>query len=279
MLSKIRKVIQLASLVMTNSGRRALNRAVASVRGHEFAMNYSPRPDVMGRPQVAGAASESGGLATYFETHRSGRGIYKWKHYFEIYERHLRRFVGKEVSLCEIGVYSGGSLDMWKEYLGPGCRVYGIDIEKSCEAYADDRTDILIGDQADREFWSTVRKQVPPFDIVIDDGGHEPIQQIITLEEVLPHIARGGVYLCEDVHGINNPLAAYAQGLADVLNWARPFAHAPAENCDVLCDTHEFQRQIESVHFYPFVTVIEKLACESAHLTTAKRGTEWQPFL
>jgi hypothetical protein len=38
--------------------------------------------------------------------------------------------------------------------------------------------------------------------------------------QMLPYLRPGGVYLCEDVHGINNRFAAYAHKLADHINAA-----------------------------------------------------------
>jgi len=52
------------------------------------------------------------------------------------------------------------------------------------------------------------------WDIVIDDGGHRPEQQIVTLEELLPHIRPGGVFLCEDVHDEFNKFMFYINGLS-----------------------------------------------------------------
>lgn len=89
-------------------------------------------------------------LLSYFNSHREGPGIWKWMHYFDIYQRHFSKFVGREVHVLEVGIYSGGSLPMWKEYFGKGCRVYGVDIEEACTAYKDDKIEVFIGDQADR---------------------------------------------------------------------------------------------------------------------------------
>ena len=44
----------------------------------------------------------------YFDAVESGNGIWKWRHYFNIYDRHLRKFKGKEVKVLEFGIYSGG---------------------------------------------------------------------------------------------------------------------------------------------------------------------------
>jgi hypothetical protein len=47
------------------------------------------------------------------------RPIHKWVHYFPIYERHFSGFVNRAATFIEIGVSKGGSLQLWKRYLGP----------------------------------------------------------------------------------------------------------------------------------------------------------------
>src|ERR1019366_716162 len=103
-----------------------------------------------------------------------------------IYERHLQRFVGREIHIVEVGIFSGGSLPMWLEYFRAGGHIYGIDIEEACRAYAGDRIEIHIGDQADPTFWAKFLRGVPRVDVLIDDGGHEAHQQIATLKATLP---------------------------------------------------------------------------------------------
>ena len=100
-------------------------------------------------------------LRTYFDSHKEGRGIWKWNHYFEIYNEHFKKFRGREVHILEIGIYSGGSLEMWKEYFGPKCRIYGVDIQGSCKEYEDDSVKVFIGDQEDREFWTALQEGGP----------------------------------------------------------------------------------------------------------------------
>lgn len=202
-------------------------------------------------------------LLQFFNSHNEGPGIWKWMHYFDIYHRHFSKFVGQDVHIMEIGIYSGGSLQMWKEYFGKNCQVYGIDIEKACRVYESDGIKILIGDQSDRAFWKTVKESVPRVDILIDDGGHHPEHQIISLEEMLPHLSPGGVYLCEDIHGAPNYFASYVSGLAAYINSGR---------------LSSFSSNIDSLHLYPFVVVLEKCDQTRAVLKTEKRGTQWQPF-
>jgi hypothetical protein len=101
----------------------------------------------------------------------------------------------------------------------------------------------------------------------------------VTLEELLPHVALGGVYLCEDVHARFNRFAAYVHGIVDRLNCVHSGTPLPKPNEDSYYDVSPLQRHIHSIHFYPFVTVIEKHESEVERLVSSKRGTEWQPFL
>ena len=98
-------------------------------------------------------------LREYFDSHKTGRGIWKWTHYFEIYHRHFSKFIGREVHVVEVGVFSGGSLDMWKAYFGPRCHVYGVDIEPACKTYEDERTKIFIGRL--RTWWDVWKAEKP----------------------------------------------------------------------------------------------------------------------
>lgn len=215
-------------------------------------------------------------LRAFFDSRTEGRGIWKWLHYFDIYHRHLRKFVGTDLHIVEIGVYSGGSLDMWRDYFGSRARVTGVDIAPECRSYEDERTGIAIGDQADRAFWSAFRTANPAVDVVIDDGGHQPEQQLVTLEEMLPHIRPGGVYICEDVHGRGSHFAAFAHALADNLNESQ---RAPDSSGLPRYRATLFQSAIESITFYPYVVVIEKSRAPRDEFSAPKQGTEWQPFL
>src|SRR5438067_13766465 len=58
------------------------------------------------------ACASANPLRQFFDARSEGRGIWKWLHYFDIYDRHFSRFRGEAVHVLEIGVYSGGSLEM-----------------------------------------------------------------------------------------------------------------------------------------------------------------------
>jgi hypothetical protein len=218
--------------------------------------------------------SEINPLLDYFNAHKEGPGLWKSLHYFDIYHRHFKKFIGRDVNVLEIGIYSGGSLEMWRQYFGKGCHIYGVDIVPACTVYKSDKIDVFIGDQADRNFWKRFKEAVPKIDILIDDGGHDPEQQIITLEEMFPHIQPGGVYLCEDIGSKANSFGGYVSGLACALNAAKK----TVEVFDAPIIPSAFQATANSVIQYPFVTVIEKHEHAFDLFKTEKHGTKWQPY-
>ena len=211
-------------------------------------------------------------LQEYFDSVREGPGVWKWRHYFEIYHRYLARFIGTPVVAVEVGIYSGGSLPMWRSYFGSQSHIVGVDIEPACKQYAAEGISIVIGDQASRSFWSTVRKQFPAVDILIDDGGHAPEQQMVTVEEMLPHLRPGGVYICEDIHGNPNGFASFVAGLQAALHHAEFDGRLGSVSST-------FQRAVAAVHIYPFMVVFEKGSLAGERFVSEKHGTQWQPFL
>lgn len=217
-------------------------------------------------------------LEAYFDANAEGRGIWKWRHYFEAYHRHFAKFIGKEVHVLEIGVFSGGSMQMWKHYFGAGCRVYGIDIREECKAYEDESIRILIGDQGNRQFWKSVREQVPKLDIVIDDGSHFTEHQIVSVEELLSHLRPGGVYAVEDLYTVTNAFHDYAGGLARNLYGWGPAKPGVADPMDGQIP-EPFQRSVGSVHHYPYLTVFEKHETPPVEFSAPRIGRQWLPWV
>jgi 23S rRNA U2552 (ribose-2'-O)-methylase RlmE/FtsJ len=236
--------------------------AARSAQGYRYGQRLAPGNGAVGSPVPAPGP---GALEQYWDAHTEGPGIWKFRHYFEIYERHFSKFVGTDVHVAEIGIFSGGSLPMWRKYFGPQSHIYGIDIQEACRAYQGEGVSVFIGDQGDPAFWNDFRRQVRTLDIVIDDGGHQVDQQITTLEAVLPHLRPGGVYMCEDVGGIHNRFQAYVNGLSR--NLAADFKASP------------FNQVVHSIHHYPFAVVIEKPVAPVERFVDERHGTRWEPFL
>jgi len=199
-------------------------------------------------------------LELYFRNNK-GRLIHKWDHYFEVYDAHFSRFRNKDVTILEIGVSQGGSLQMWKHYFGSKAKIYGIDINPECKGFEEENIKIFIGSQSDRNFLKDVVASIPSIDILIDDGGHFMKQQIISFQELFNHIKEDGVYLCEDCEtsylpeyggGVKRPgsYIEYSKNWIDDINaWYSKEKRLPV---------NERTKSMKSVHFYNGIVVVEK---------------------
>ena len=195
---------------------------------------------------------------------------HKWHHYFKIYDKYFKKFVGKNPKILEIGVSQGGSLEMWNYYFDKECTIYGIDVHPSClivpKLLQSTNIHIEIGDQENRDFWKNYLKNKPKFDIIIDDGGHTMNQQIVTYEELYDHLSDNGVYLCEDVHtsywsdyggGLNEKqtFIEYSKRFIDMINFYHIRNYSSEEE---LIKSQKFRQTTNSIHYYDSIIVLEK---------------------
>jgi hypothetical protein len=165
----------------------------------------------------------------------------------------------------EIGVWHGGSLQMWTRYFGRGARIVGVDIDPRCKAFASESVDIVIGDQSDRAFHAELRRRYPHVDILIDDGGHRMTQQIVTFEELFPHVQPNGVYLCEDLHtsyisdygGGYRKDGTFVERAKSLVDGLHGF-HGGKPLVDPALQADDFTRSAHSLHFYDSIVVVEK---------------------
>ena len=142
-------------------------------------------------------------LTKWFENHKSGRVLFKWTSYLDVYHKLFQKYVGKKVILLEIGVQSGGSIDMWREYFGEGLVYHGIDLSPWPKKHFEDKEHnifIHTGSQEDPVFLRQLALKLGQVDILIDDGGHTMLQQKTTLEHLFDMVASDGVFLTEDIH-------------------------------------------------------------------------------
>jgi len=179
-------------------------------------------------------------FASWYESHLTGRGIWKWNNALAAYQRHLAPMAGQPLKLVEIGVQSGGSIQMWQAVLGAQCHVYGIDINSGVNQFQDAMTTLTIGDQANVAMWQGFYTSVAPqIDGLIDDGGHEPHQMLVTLEQSFDHLTAGGVLAIEDIHG-----ETYVESF---------FVRSTA-----FLGQRGAQGTLGSVHVYPYVLLVTK---------------------
>ena len=171
-----------------------------------------------------------------FEEHRL---ISKWIHYFPIYEKWFSPYRGKKIVFVEVGVFHGGSLQMWKNYFGKSAQIVGVDIDSRCKKFEDEQISIEIGSQDDSDFWAKFKEKYPRVDILLDDGG---------------------LYMCEDCHtsymplyggGLKNPstFIEFTKELIDEINAFFAGKDLPPNYNTV---------NLSGLHFYDSMVIAEK---------------------
>lgn len=208
------------------------------------------------------------------------RLIHKWKHYFPAYERHFSKFVNTDVVFLEIGCGEGGSLQMWKRFLGPYARIVGIDLRPECKEFVEDQIEVRIGDQSDQAFLSEVTSEFGTPDVVLDDGSHMMSHIHATFSVLYPKLPRNGVYLVEDLH------TAYWSEYEGGLRRKESFIESCKDLIDELNADHsrgslaatEFTRTTQSLHFYDSMVVFEKgrHGIKAAPQTGQPRKKNWR---
>ena len=211
-------------------------------------------------------------------THR-GFVMNKWKHYFEIYDRHFARFRDRHITLLEIGVAGGGSLQIWRRYFGPNARIFGLDINPDCKRFESPGTQVLIGNQGDPNFLEHLADEIGPLDILIDDGSHAYNDQLTTFRALFKRIQMDGLYVCEDLCssywgeefgggvGRQGTYIEFLKGLIDELNawfWRE----------QVEAESNAFATCVHGMHFYPSLVVIEKRPTERPLITPVGRSLD-----
>ena len=194
-----------------------------------------------------------------FLTNR-GRVAHKWTHYFPIYEDHFGRYVNRPATLIEIGCGAGGSLQLWKRWLGPLAQIVGIDIMPECQAFEEDQIAVRIGDQSDTGFLDRVLAEFGRPDIVLDDGSHQMAPTRTSFLHFYPRMSPVGVYMVEDLHTCYWPewggglrregtFVEFCKGMIDELN---------ADHAREALAPTAFTRSTLSMHFYDSVVVFER---------------------
>jgi 23S rRNA U2552 (ribose-2'-O)-methylase RlmE/FtsJ len=137
---------------------------------------------------------------TIFKNH-DGFISHKWVQYFYIYDQLFSKYreKNKPITIMEIGVDRGGSLEIWKKYLPEGSKIHGVDINPKCqEIQFSENIYFHLGSAADRRFMEKTFADTE-FDIILDDGSHQCSDVIETFEIMFPKIKNGGIYIVEDL--------------------------------------------------------------------------------
>jgi hypothetical protein len=140
--------------------------------------------------------------------------------YFSAYADLFSHLRNTDSVFIETGVLGGGSLFMWRNWLGPKARIIGIDLNPQAMKWKEHGFEIYIGDQGDPQFWKKTLTTIGHYDALLDDGGHQSFQQIVTLEEAVRYAPNKCVLAIEDTHtSFMNDFKAH--GDLSFLNYAK----------------------------------------------------------
>jgi hypothetical protein len=204
------------------------------------------------------------------------RMLLKMEHYLELYDELLDDWQGRDISFLEIGVYKGGSMPMWQGFLGQGSRLTFLDIDPACAALELPGTRVRIGDQSDPDFLRTIGAEHGPFDLIVDDGGHQMQQQITSFQELWPSLKDRGLYIVEDTHtsywpgfggGFREP-ASFIEFAKDLIDRM----HSWYTEDDAGFPLHPMAREIGGIRVHDSLVVIEKRLKEAPIAIAAQNG-------
>ena len=198
----------------------------------------------------------------------------KYDNYFKIYEDNLKKFVGKKITFIEVGVLNGGSLFMWQKFFGKKARIIGIDFNPEAKKWEKYGFEILIGDQSDPAFWDKQLKKISTIDVLVDDGGHSNLQQIVTTEKAIEKIKDGGMLIVEDTHSnymssFGNPsrysFIAFTKKIIDSIHQRSYLLNLQEK---------KYSSLVYSIQFYDSIAVmhIDRKLCKKSKLLQNKKG-------
>jgi len=110
--------------------------------------------------------------------------------YAAAYERHLGPLRDEVITLLEIGVWRGGSLLAWADWM-PKAQIIGVDINPQLQISAE-RIHVEKGD---------IKQYAPDrdYDVIIDDGSHFAEDIMAGYLRLWPKVKPGGWWICEDL--------------------------------------------------------------------------------
>ncbi|MDR3429437.1 class I SAM-dependent methyltransferase [Silvimonas sp.] len=161
----------------------------------------------------------------------AGKVSDKWMLYLTEYDRLLSGYREQQISLLEIGVQNGGSLEVWGKYFPQARHFIGCDINQDCSvlSYDDPRISLILSDANSDAAELQIASIAPLFDVIIDDGSHTSADIVRSFARYFERLKEGGLFIVEDLHcsywqefqgGLYYPYSsqAFFKKLADIVN-------------------------------------------------------------
>lgn len=108
---------------------------------------------------------------------------------------HIAKVLGPAARVCELGVWNGGSLDMWRQ-LFPEATIAGVDNDP--EAYWPEDAIRIQANQDDPGLVRTLDSYEEAWDLIVDDASHDGKPTRAAFDLLWPLVSPGGFYVIED---------------------------------------------------------------------------------
>ena len=134
------------------------------------------------------------GLVDLYNANKYSTDKYDLGYLDNFYEDTLKKYKNSPINMLEIGVKSGGSIKLWKDYFHPETNIYAADInyfEHVPGTYS------IIGDAYSKEQISKLSDGY--FDLIIDDGPHSFDSFVILIQRYFSKLKTGGTLIIEDI--------------------------------------------------------------------------------
>lgn len=120
--------------------------------------------------------------------------------FIEIYDPLFEPMRNDSVRFFEIGILTGLSHLMWRNYFQQG-EIFGIDLRDYSRVAAKEGIKTYVADQSNRGDLSRfIDASGGDFDVILDDGGHAMHHQQVSLGYLFSEVKPGGMFIIEDVH-------------------------------------------------------------------------------
>jgi glycosyltransferase involved in cell wall biosynthesis len=236
-------------------------------------------------------------LSKLYRTHR-GKVTDKWNFYLGAYGKWFEQIRNKRVSILEIGIQNGGSLEIWLKYFRNAEFIVGCDINTSCAelTFSSKKISVIVGDANNDQVERRISDTCPNYDIIIDDGSHKSSDIVRSFSRYFKNLKLDGFYIIEDLHcsywdefegALASPYSAMAflKQLADIVNFE--YWGLNTNRLDLIrpildqyrCSIDDLQlKQIQSIEFKNSLCLIRKVKTIENHAQRIVVGDEQTIF-
>lgn len=137
--------------------------------------------------------------------------------YLPVYEEILAPYRHTAKNVLEIGLFNGASMLLWEQYF-TNAKIHGIDCDEQPHGgLADLRPMIKEGTHHIHIIDATSELDIQKefrgmlFDVIIDDGNHNALSQLISYNILSKFLADGALYIVEDIQDIDEAMDLFEE--------------------------------------------------------------------